>query len=81
MTNLHHLAAQAVRQALEAGRTVATAESWGIGNQEPDEERHQRDPDHGQDVGKVPDPGTAWAGGGGIGASHLSRLQSPTSAR
>lgn len=31
MTNLHHLAAQAVRQALEAGRTVATAESLTAG--------------------------------------------------
>lgn len=31
MTNLHHLAAQAVRQALETGRTVATAESLTAG--------------------------------------------------
>lgn len=31
MTNLHHLAAQAVRQALETGRTVGTAESLTAG--------------------------------------------------
>jgi nicotinamide-nucleotide amidase len=31
MTNLHHLAAQAVRQGLETGRTVATAESLTAG--------------------------------------------------
>ncbi|SDT13408.1 nicotinamide-nucleotide amidase [Pseudarthrobacter equi] len=31
MTNLHHLAGEAVRQALEAGRTVATAESLTAG--------------------------------------------------
>lgn len=31
MTNLHHLAAEAVRRALEAGRTVATAESLTAG--------------------------------------------------
>ena len=31
MTNLHHLAAQAVRLALETGRTVATAESLTAG--------------------------------------------------
>ncbi|MGM9473696.1 CinA family protein [Pseudarthrobacter sp. YS3] len=31
MTNLHHLAEQAVRQALAAGRTVATAESLTAG--------------------------------------------------
>ena len=31
MTNLHHLAEQAVRQALDAGRTVATAESLTAG--------------------------------------------------
>jgi nicotinamide-nucleotide amidase len=31
MTNLHHLAAQAVRQALESGRTVGTAESLTAG--------------------------------------------------
>ena len=31
MTNLHHLAAQAVRQAVESGQTVATAESLTAG--------------------------------------------------
>ena len=31
MSNLHQLAAQAVRQALESGRTVATAESLTAG--------------------------------------------------
>jgi nicotinamide-nucleotide amidase len=31
MTNLHHLAQQAVRQALESGRTVGTAESLTAG--------------------------------------------------
>jgi nicotinamide-nucleotide amidase len=31
MTNLHHLAGEAVRQALEAGQTVATAESLTAG--------------------------------------------------
>ncbi|WP_457949354.1 CinA family protein [Pseudarthrobacter sp. alpha12b] len=31
MSNLHHLAAQAVRQALESGQTVATAESLTAG--------------------------------------------------
>ena len=31
MTNLHHLAEQAVRKALDAGRTVAAAESLTAG--------------------------------------------------
>ena len=30
MTNLHHLSAEAVRKALDAGRTVATAESLSV---------------------------------------------------